>query len=134
MKFRLSFCNPFTPIIEDLGMKNDSEIIDCFKNIPWEDFLDRIVKVDKDKLDYSPTLEIIDTSTKHAISISALGDGVWLVFYKRPKLVSKWFGLTQILNENYNTEVEVGNQEQVIEFIQALLENNHSHLENKILD
>jgi len=134
MKFKLSFCNPFTPNIEDLGRKNDSEIIDCFKNIPWEDFLDRMVKVDKDKLAYSPTLEIIDTSTKHAISISALGDGVWLVFYKRPKLVSKWFGLTQVLDENYNTEVEVGNQEHVIEFIQALLENNHSHLENNILD
>jgi hypothetical protein len=134
MKFNLSFCNPFSPIIENWGLKNDSEIIDCFKNIPWEDFLDRMVKVDKDKLAYSPSLEIEDTSTKHGISISALGDGMWLVFYKRPKLVSKWFGLTQVLDENYYTEKEVGNQEQVIEFIQALLENNLSHLENNILD
>lgn len=60
--------------------------------------------VDESRIHFSPSLEIENTSNRHAITISNIGgepEHEIYIFYKRPKLVSKFFGLMKYQDENF---------------------------------
>lgn len=136
MKFRASFCDPFNPRIIELGGIGESEIIDKFKSIPWRDYLDRMGKASESEIHYSPSLEIENTENRNGVCISAVDDnkgGVeYYIFFKRPKEVTKFFGLTKKMNNNYLTEITGQTGEDAIQCLTALINDEPDYLEQKI--
>ena len=134
MKFRASFCDPLKPDIIEIGKVEQNKIMELFENIPWKEHLEKMKKVDDKDIYYSPSLEIENLDNKNGISISAIDENEWYIFYKRPKRVRKLFGLIETLDNNYVTEIQGQTTDDVKMFIKALIKNDLHFLENKIKD
>lgn len=136
MEFRASFCDPFQSRIIELGKINESEIINKFQSILWRDYLDRMSKANESEIYFSPSLEIENKANRHGLSISAVDDekgGVtYYVFFKRPKLVKKFFGLVKTLDNDYLTESTDLTEDDVVQCLTALINNDLDYLERKI--
>lgn len=132
MKFTVSFGNPFQKEVVDLGVMERHKIVEKFNSIDWNDYLKRMELADESEIYYSPSFEIIDTTDTYGLSTSAIGDNDWYIFYKRPKKVKVFLGLFERLNENYLTETENQTKKDVIDCLNALLQNNLEFLDEKI--
>ena len=136
-QFRYSICEPLNPEIIEKGTIDKNQIVALFKNYDWEDFLKQAEKAMEKDIYYSPSLEFENLITKHGLCFSAIGapnNPEFLVFYKRPKKVKKWFGFgKEKLNEHYMSEL---NATQTIEeatvYLQALIDNRLDYLDDKI--
>lgn len=132
MNFRASFCDPFKKDIIELGEIQKSNIMEAFKKIPWDDYLERMKHAKGNEIYYSPSLEIENKDNRNGLCISAVeGDG-WYIFYKRPKLVKLFFGLVQRMNNNYTTEKISQSENDVRDCLNALINNDLDFLEKKI--
>jgi len=105
MKFRASFCDPFSPKIIELGEINQDKIIDTFNNIPWDNLLEKMKSTTKEEIYYSPSLEIENIENRNGLAISAIDGVEWYIFYKRPKIVKSFFGLKEKRDEDYVTQL-----------------------------
>ena len=132
MNFRASFCNPFEKDIIELGKIDKDKIFDVFENINWSDYLIRMKDANQSEIHYSPSLEIENIDNKNGLSISAIDENEWYIFYKRPKLVKKFFGLSEKIDNNYLTEIHGMKVKDVIDCLNALIGNDLPFLENKI--
>lgn len=84
------------------------------------------------EIHYSPSLEIENKDNRNGLTISAVDGKQWYIFYKRPKLVKRFFGLTEKMNQNYLTDVTGQNINDVRECLTALVNNNLELLEQKL--
>lgn len=132
MKFRASFCDPFKPDVIELGEINQEEIMENFENIPWNDLLEKMRKVDPNEIHYSPSLEIENKTNNNGLSVSAVDETEWYIFFKRPKMVKKWFGLVEKMDQNYLTHVTGQTIEDVKKSLDALIKNDLEYLESRI--
>ncbi|NCD43264.1 MAG: hypothetical protein EOL88_14420 [Bacteroidia bacterium] len=81
---------------------------------------------------YSPSLEIENKDNKNGLSVSAVDGKEWYIFFKRPKMVKKFFGLTEKMNNDYLTEITGQSENDVKECLTALINNDLEFLERKI--
>jgi hypothetical protein len=128
-QFRYSICEPTNPEIIEKGKIDSSEIMQIVENFPWKKLLE-----ETENIYYSPSLEFENLSNKNGLSISAVGspdEYIFYVFFKRPKMQKKWFGLSEKLNNNYTSELLDQSKENTIEILKALVDNNLSFLERK---
>ena len=132
MNFRASFCDPFKPDIIEMGKIEKNKIMELFNQIPWGEYLAKMETAKDSEIYYSPSLEVENKDNKNGLSISAIDGTEWYVFYKRPKLVKRFFGLTEKMNENYTTEVQGQTEKDVTECLEALINNDLMFLEAKI--
>ncbi len=132
MKFTVSFGNPFQKEVVDLGVMERHKIVEKFNSIDWNDYLKRMELADESEIYYSPSFEVVNTADTHGLAFYATGKNEWYVFYKRPKRVKVFFGLFERLNENYLTETEEQTKQDVINYLNALLDNNLEFLEEKL--
>ena len=135
MKFRASFCDPFSPDIVELGDISQDEIINKFENINWRDYLERMQNVKENEIHYSPSFEVENKETRHGLDISAVGDPStyeFYVFYRRPKKVKVLFGLTERRSQNYITEITGQTKDDVLKCLDALIKDDTEYLSNKI--
>lgn len=132
MSFRASLCDPFKPDIIELGEIEKDKILDAFDKIPWADYLKKMKSANEKDIHYSPSLEIENKTNKNGIVVSALESGEWYVFYKRPKLVKRFFGLYETMNNDYMTEIHGQSEKDAREFLIALVDDNLKFLEEKI--
>jgi len=132
MSFRASFCDPFKPDIIELGEIEKDKILDAFDKIPWADYLKKMKSANEKDIHYSPSLEIENKTNKNGIVVSALESGEWYVFYKRPKLVKRFFGLYETMNNDYMTEIHGQSEKDAREFLIALVDDNLKFLEENI--
>jgi len=135
MIFRLSFCSPFSPDINELGDMPGDNIIPTFRNIAWLDFLKQMQNEDDSKIHFSPSLEIENKENLHGLAISIVGEPgnyEWYIFYRRPKEVKMLFGLIKKQNEQYTTDITGQTEQDVITCIEALLKNDLAFLEHKV--
>lgn len=132
MNFRASFCDPFKPDIIEMGEIEKNKIMELFNKIPWAEYLAKMETAKDSEIHFSPSLEIENKDNKNGLSISAIDGTEWYIFYKRPKLVKKFFGLTEKMNENYTTDVQGQTEKDVTECLEALIKNDFMFLENKI--
>ncbi|GHA66332.1 hypothetical protein [Pontibacter akesuensis] len=133
--FRHSFCDPFKPEIIELGDVGSQEIIKRFEQLPWDDIISKMAKVDDSEIYFSPSLEFTDKITKHGLSISGVGTTSleeFYVFYQRPKQVKKLFGLLRYTDSEFTTDVTGQTKEDAIEALQALIDGNYEFLDSKI--
>lgn len=132
MNFRASFCDPFKPEIIEMGGIEKDKIMETFGKIPWNKLLDEMKLKKENEIYYSPSLEIENKDNKNGLSISAIDGKEWYIFYKRPKMVKRFFGLSEKLNENYLTDITGQTEQDVIDCLNALLKNDLEFLEEKI--
>jgi hypothetical protein len=133
--FRHSFCDPFKPDIIELGDIESQEIINKFEQLPWDEIMSRMGKAKESEIHFSPSLDFEDRTTKHGIAISGLGDKSleeFYVFYKRPKKVKNFFGLTSRDNPDYLTEVTGQTKENVIGILEAFIQGEYELLDSII--
>ncbi|RKQ49107.1 hypothetical protein BXY85_0095 [Roseivirga pacifica] len=132
MNFRASFCDPFNPEIIELGEIEQNKIMESFEKIPWNDFLDKMKTVNNNEIHYSPSLEVENKENKTGLSVSAIDGTEWYIFFKRPKMVKKWFGLVEKMDDNYLTDVTGQSIDDVRNCLNALINNDLDYLEKHI--
>jgi len=132
MNFRASFCDPFKPKIIEIGNIEIDKIMDIFNKIPWSKYLAEMKTVKESEIFYSPSLEIENKDTKNGLSVSPVDDIEWYIFFKRPKLVKRFFGLSEKMDENYLTDIQGQSEKDVRDCLDALIRNDLTFLENKI--
>jgi hypothetical protein len=132
MNFRASFCDPFNPKIIEMGDIEKDKVMETFDKIPWKDYLEKMETANENEIHYSPSLEIENKENKNGLSVSAIDGTEWYIFYKRPKLVKRFFGLTEKLDTNYLTEIHGQTERDVRECLSALLRDDLRFLEEKI--
>jgi len=132
MNFRASFCDPFKPKIVEIGNIEKEKIIETFEKIPWKELLNKIESSKSEEIYYSPSLEIENKDNKNGIVISAVDGREWYIFFKRPKLVKKLFGLIEKMDENYTTEIQGQTEKDALDCLNAIINNDLEFLERKI--
>ena len=134
MNYRGSFCEPFSPDIIELGDIREEDIIDKFESINWVNYLKQMEGMKEEEIHYSPSLEIENKDTRHGLSISAVGDPntyEFYIFYKRPKLVTKLFGLVKNLDENFLSDRTGQTSNDVRDAVTALINDDLTVLEKR---
>jgi hypothetical protein len=132
MSYRASFCDPFKSEIIELGEIKKDNIIEHFESIPWSEFLKKMDTANENDIYYSPSLEIENKENKNGISVSAVDGTEWYIFFKRPKLVKKFFGLFEKMDKNYLTDITGQTIDDVRKCLKALIDNDLKYLEEKI--
>jgi hypothetical protein len=133
MNFRASFCDPFKPDIIELGEIQQDKIMENFEKIPWEELLEKMKTANEREIHYSPSLEIENKTNRNGLSVSAVDGTEWYIFFKRPKLVKKWFGLVEKMDDNYLTDVTGQSIDDVKNCLNALINNDLKFLEKHIV-
>lgn len=132
MNFRASFCDPFKPDIIEIGNIEKGEIMETFDKIPWKKLLEEMKLKKENEIHYSPSLEIENKDNKNGLSVSAVDGKEWYIFYKRPKIVKKFFGLTEKMDNDYLTDITGQTEKDVRDCLTALIDNHLEFLERKI--
>ncbi len=132
MSFRASFCDPFKSEIIELGEIRKDKIMEHFESIPWNEYLEKMKTAKDSDIYYSPSLEIENKENKSGLSVSAVDGKEWYIFFKRPKLVKKFFGLSERMDNNYLTDITGQTIDDVRKCLKALINNDLKYLENKI--
>ena len=132
MNFRASFCDPFKPDIIELGDIEQDKIMENFEKIPWNELLEKMKTAKENEIHYSPSLEVENKDNRNGLSVSAVDGTEWYIFFKRPKLVKKWFGLVEKMDENHLTEVTGQTINDVRNCLNALINNDLKYLENHV--
>ncbi len=132
MNFRASFCDPFKSDIIEMGDIEKDKIMETFEKIPWNKLLDEMKTKNEKEIYYSPSLEIENKDNKNGLSVSAVDGKEWYIFFKRPKMVKKFFGLSEKMNNDYLTDITGQTENDVKECLTALINNDLEFLERKI--
>lgn len=115
-----------------MGAIEKENILATFENIPWNQILEKMAKAKAKEIHFSPSLEIENKANKNGLSVSALDTGEWYIFYKRPKVIKKFFGLREKMEENYLSNLSGQTENDVRKCLKALIENDLAFLEEKI--
>ena len=103
-----------------------------FESIPWNEYLEKMKTAKDSDLYYSPSLEIENKENKNGLSVSAVDGKEWYIFFKRPKMVKKFFGLSEKMDNNYLTDITGQTIDDVRKCLKALINNDLKYLEEKI--
>lgn len=132
--YRYSICDPLKPEIIEMGNIAKEDVMDILNQFPWFDLLKKMNDADPAKVNYSPSIEFENTDNHHGLSISIVGDEKdyeFYVFYKRPKMRVRLFGLIKNLDKDYLSDRTQQSLADVQECVQALLNNDFVTLEKK---
>ena len=132
MSFRASFCDPFKSEIVELGEIRKDKIMEHFEGIPWNEYLEKMKTAKESDLYYSPSLEIENIENKNGLSVSAVDGKEWYIFFKRPKMIKRFFGLSEKMKNNYLTDITGQTIDDVRKCLKALINNDLKYLEEKI--
>jgi len=134
MSFRASFCDPFKADIVELGDVEKDKVMEMFEKVPWSEYLAKMATAKESEIYYSPSLEIENKDNRNALSISAIENQEWSIFYKRPKLVKrrKFFKVVEEIDNEYLTDIWDQTEDDVRNCLEALIRNDLQFLENKI--
>jgi len=132
MNFRASFCDPFKPDVIEIGTIEKEKILETFEKMPWDELLKKMETAKENEIFYSPSLEVENKDNKNGIVVSAVDGEEWYIFFKRPKMVKKLFGLIEKMDENYTTEITGQTEKDAKDCLIALINNDLNFLEAKI--
>lgn len=132
MTFRASFCDPLNPEIVELGEVQADKVIEMFDAIPWSDHLQKMETAGSDNVHFSPSFEVENKTNRNGLSVSAIDGREWYIFFKRPKRVKTFFGLSEKNNENFLSDIQGQTIDDVRTCLRALIANDLDYLERKI--
>ena len=132
MNFRATFCDPFKADVIEIGDIEKEKVIELFEKTPWAEYLTKMDERRKEVYQ-APSLGFENINNRNIINISIDDANEWLIFYIRPKLVKRLFGLLgEKMNNNYMTEIQGQTESDVRSCLEALIRNDLEFLENKI--
>ena len=131
MTFRASFCDPFQSEIIEIGDIEKIQIMETFENIPWGQLIEKMEPA-KDTIYYSPSLEIENKMNKNGVTVTAIDEEEWWIFFKRPIQKMKYFKFRKYIYKDYVSEITEQNISDVRECLNALINNDLEFLEEKI--
>ena len=117
-----------------MGEMEGDQVIGAFQKIRWRNYLQQMQTSNEEEIHYSPSLEIECIENKNGLSISAIGDPYrieYFIFDKRPKKVTKLFGLVKTFDDEYLTESTGQSEKDVLDCLLGLVDNDLRFLENK---
>ena len=129
--FRYSICDPFRREPLEMGEIEKDKILDILGRFPWQDMLDKIDKAGDADIHFSPSIEFENKSNRHGLNISIVDEDDFYIFYKRPKLVSRLFGLIKTKDQNFTTEKTGQSISDVKDAVTALINNDVTTLEKR---
>lgn len=131
--FECSICEPLNPKIIEKGIVSKEEFQEILSEFPWREMLKEQQSAEPSAIYYSPSLELLNTKTKHGIAISIVEPEEFYIFYKHPKLVTKrkWFKSTQTLEPEYLSDRIGQTEKDVKDAFNALLNDDLEELESR---
>ncbi|SHG63932.1 hypothetical protein SAMN04488109_1189 [Chryseolinea serpens] len=132
--FRYSICDPLKKDPIEMGAIGKEEILDILDRFPWTDLLDKMNGANESDIHFSPSLEFENASTRHGLSISVVEEGEgyeFYIFYKRPKMVTRLFGLVKNMDDNFLSDRTGQTTEDVRDAVTALITNDMETLESR---
>lgn len=127
MKFRVSFCDPLSPDVLELGDLEVEKIIEIFESIPWSDYLVEPNPEDGPDIHYAPSLEIENLEQNIGLEMSAIDEEEWHLFFRK-KINSEEPG--SMKNEHI-TELTNQSETDATACLHAFLNIDLEYLENK---
>jgi len=132
--FRYSICDPLKKEPIEMGDIDKGKILDILDRFPWADLLDKMNGAEASYIHFSPSLEFENKASRRGLSISIV-DGEkgneFYIFYKRPKLVTKLFGLVKNLDENFLSDRTGQTSNDVRDAVTALINDDLTTLEQR---
>ncbi len=127
MKFSVSFCDPLSPDILELGDLEEDKVVEIFESIPWADYLVDSNPEDGPDIHYAPSLEIENNQLQIGLELSAIDEIEWHLYFRK-KINSEEPG--SMKNEHI---IELTNQSEkdAIACLHAFLKIDLEYLENK---
>ena len=94
MIFRVAFFDPFKPDVIEVGDFEKDKVMELFENVPWSEYLNKMETAKEGKIYHAPGLEVDNKENQNGLYFSPVQGGEWGIFYIRPKLVKRFFGLS----------------------------------------
>lgn len=117
-----------------MGEIDKSKILDVLERFPWNDLIDKMNNAVDQEIHFSPSLEFENTTNRHGLSISIIDEdnaNEFYIFYKRPKLIKKLFGLIRNMDDNYLSDRPGQTISDVRDAVNALIANDLPTLEKR---
>ena len=132
--FRYSICDPLKKDPIEMGEIEREKILDIVDRFPWTDLLDKMNRARAKDIHFSPSIEFENKQTRHGLSISIVeGEkgNEFYIFYKRPKMVTKLFGVMKSIDENYTSDRTGQTSKDVRDAVSALITDDLMTLEKR---
>lgn len=128
--FRCSVCDPLKKEPIEIGEIAKEKALDIFDKFPWPEMIDKMNGVKPTEINWAPSIEFENIENRHGINISVVDDGSeFYIFFKRPKLVNRFFGLSRKVDENFTSDRTGQTIADAREAVKALIENDIGTLE-----
>jgi len=132
--FKYSICDPLVKDPIEMGEIEKEKISDILDRFPWNDLLDKNNHANERNIYFSPSIEFENKDTRHGLAISIVegeNGSEFYIFYKRPKLVTKLFGLVKNIHDNYTSDRTGQTIHDVKDAVNALVAGDTAILERK---
>lgn len=132
--FTYSICDPLEKDPIEMGTIEKEKILDIVDRFPWIDLLNKLKAAEEKDIHFSPSLGFENKSNRHGLSISIIeGEkgNEFYIFYKRPKMVTKLFGLMKNMDDNFLSDRTGQTSNDVRDAVTALVANDLTTLENR---
>jgi hypothetical protein len=132
--FTYSICDPLKKHPIEMGEIPDEKILDILDRFPWNDLLEKMKAARESDIHFSPSIEFENKSTRHGLAISIVeGERAneFYIFYKRPKMVTKLFGLIKDMDDHYTSERTGQTSSDVRDAVSALINHDLVTLEKR---
>ena len=136
MSFSVSVWEPFKSYVVQKGEMEQSKIIETFEQMPWAKWLEKMAGKKPAEIYYSPSIEILNIDNKTTLTMSAVGapdNYTYFIFYKRPKKVKQFLGLSEKLKEKYVSEIKNQTLADAMNCLHAFIKNDVEFLESKMI-
>ncbi|MGC3946403.1 MAG: hypothetical protein QM762_18095 [Chryseolinea sp.] len=132
--FRYSICDPLKKDPIEMGEIDKEKIPDLVDRFPWIELLGKMKDANENDIHFSPSIEVENSGTRHGLAISIVeGEGghEFYIFYKRPKMVKKFFGLVQNEDDNFTSDRTGQTADDVRDAVNALIADDVTTLEQR---
>lgn len=132
--FTYSICDPLQKQPIEMGEIEKDRILDVLDRFPWTDLLDKMNGVPESAIHFSPSLGFENKSTRHGLEISIVeGEkgNEFYIFYKRPKMTTKLFGLIKNMDDNFLSDRTGQTSKDVRDAVLALITDDLATLERR---
>jgi hypothetical protein len=131
--FRYSICDPLKNGPIEMGEVEKAKILDIVDRFPWTELLDKMNGVKKSDIHFSPSVEFENKANRHGLSISIVEEkgNEFYIFFKRPKMTTKLFGLIKIMDDNFTSDRTGQTSNDVKEALTALINDDLTTLEKR---
>jgi len=132
--YRYSICDPLKSEPIEMGEIDKGKILDVVDRFPWTELLDKMKGAKESEIHFSPSIEFENKTNKHGVSISIVENengNEFYIFFKRPKMLTKLFGLIKSVDENFTSDRTGQTSDDVRDAVTALINCDRTTLEKR---